>query len=234
LIQQLTPDEIKEGQILLFDKPYGWTSFQLVNKIRWLLCKKHGWKKLKVGHAGTLDPLATGLMIICTGKATKQIPELMGFDKEYLAEFKFGETTPSFDKETEVDSTYPTGHITKELIENTLNIFRGKIEQVPPTFSAKQVNGIRAYDYARKGIDIELKPSLVVIHKFELKQYKMPYASFLINCSKGTYIRSLARDLGKNLNSGSYLTGLKRTKIGEYQLINSNNIKKFEKNLNEA
>ena len=223
----------KEGEVLLFDKPYGWTSFQLVNKIRWLLCRKFDWKKLKVGHAGTLDPLATGLMVICTGKATKQIPMLMGFDKEYVAELKFGETTPSYDMETKVDKTYPVEHITRELIEGTLKKFKGKIDQVPPKFSAKQVNGVRAYDYARKGLEIELKPSQVVIHKFELIKYEMPYASFIINCSKGTYIRSLARDLGENLNSGAYLTGLKRTKIGDYQLNNSLNIENFEKNLIE-
>lgn len=224
----------REGEVLLFDKPYGWTSFQLVNKIRWLLCRKFGWKKLKVGHAGTLDPLATGLMIICTGKATKKIPEFMDLGKEYVAELKFGETTPSYDKETKVDKTYPFEHITRELIENTLNRFRGKIDQIPPAFSAKQVNGVRAYNYARKGLEIELKPSQVVIHKFELIKYEMPYASFIINCSKGTYIRSLARDLGENLNSGAYLTELKRTKVGEFQLINSTSIEKFEKNLIET
>lgn len=226
-----TAEEIKEGQIILFDKPRGWTSFQLVNKIRWLLCRKHGWKKLKVGHAGTLDPLATGLMIICVGKATKKIPELMGFDKEYIAEVKFGETTPSFDKETEVDQEYPTEHITEHLIQDRIKELMGEIEQVPPVFSAKQINGVRAYDYARKGIDIELKASKVVINTFELINLEMPTATFRINCSKGTYIRSLARDLGELLNSGAYLTGLQRTKINDYQLVDGITIENFEKNL---
>ncbi len=226
-----TAEEIKEGQIILFDKPYGWTSFQLVNKIRWLLCRKHGWKKLKVGHAGTLDPLATGLMIICVGKATKKIPDLMAFDKEYIAEVKFGETTPSFDKETEVDQQFPIEHITENLIQEKIKELKGEIEQVPPIFSAKQINGVRAYDYARKGIDIELKASKVIINSLELMNLEMPMASFRVNCSKGTYIRSLARDLGKLLDSGAYLTGLIRTKINEYQLDKAISIEYFEKNL---
>ncbi len=231
MVRTYTIEEIKEGQVILFDKPYGWTSFQLVNKIRWLLCRRYKIKKLKVGHAGTLDPLATGLMVICIGKATKQIPDLIGQDKEYIAEIKFGETTPSYDRETDVDKTFPTGHINKELIEESLRSFIGEIEQIPPVFSAKQINGTRAYDYARKGIEIELKPVKVVINKFELLNLEKQNASFLINCSKGTYIRSLARDLGGRLNSGALLDGLKRTRIGDYQLINAITIENFEKSL---
>jgi tRNA pseudouridine55 synthase len=231
LIQEYTTEEIKEGQIILFDKPYGWTSFQLVNKVRWLLCRKHKLKKLKVGHAGTLDPLATGLMVLCVGKATKQIPSLTGQDKEYIAEIKLGETTPSFDNETEADKTYPTEHITRKLIEQKLELFKGEIEQIPPVYSAKQINGVRAYDYARKGIDVELKPAVVMIKKFELIDYEMPVATFQVHCSKGTYIRSLARDLGESLGSGAYLNGLKRTRIGDYQLVDAINIENFEKKL---
>ncbi len=226
-----TAENIKNGQVLLFDKPYKWTSFQVVNKVRWLLCQKYNWKKLKVGHAGTLDPLATGLLILCTGKATKTISELMAIDKEYIAEIKFGETTPSFDLEKEVDKTYPTEHITKELLEKTLKKFNGEIEQIPPLFSAKQVNGTRAYHLARQGSDMELKPSKITINEFEILKYEMPYASFRINCSKGTYIRSLARDLGAELNSGAHLTGLQRTRIGEFQLVNAESMESFEKNI---
>lgn len=233
MIENYTIEEIKEGQVFLFDKPYKWTSFQLVNKIRWLLCRKHKMKKLKVGHAGTLDPLATGLMIICVGKATKKIPELIGQDKEYIAEIKLGETTPSFDRETEVDNTYPTAHITEELIKKSIEEFMGETEQIPPVFSAKQVNGIRAYDFARKGIDIELKPSKVIINKFELLSFDNLRADFCINCSKGTYIRSIARDLGEKLNSGACLDGLKRTKIGDYQLVDAITMENFEKSLIE-
>ncbi|MBN2485288.1 MAG: tRNA pseudouridine(55) synthase TruB [Bacteroidales bacterium] len=217
-----------EGEVLLFDKPYGWTSFQLVNKIRWLLCRKLNIKKLKVGHAGTLDPLATGLMVICTGKATKKIPELTGFDKEYIAEMKIGETTPSFDKETLVDKVYPTEHIDKSTIEGALMKFRGEIEQIPPDFSAKYVDGKRAYHFARKGIEIELKPSKITINEIELISYENLHAVIRINSSKGTYIRSVARDLGRELQSGAYLTALQRTQIGSYTLEGALTIQKFE------
>ncbi len=226
-----TAEDIKNGQVLLFDKPYKWTSFQVVNKVRWLLCKKFHWKKLKVGHAGTLDPLATGLLILCTGKATKQITDLMAIDKEYIAEMKFGETTPSFDLETQVDGSYPTEHINKELIEQGIRRFHGEIEQIPPLFSAKSVNGTRAYHLARQGVDMELKPSRVTINEFELLNYKEPFANFRIDCSKGTYIRSLARDLGKELKSGAHLTALKRTRIGDFKLTDALDIEKFENNM---
>lgn len=218
-----------EGEVLLFDKPYGWTSFQLVNKIRWMLCRKLNIKKLKVGHAGTLDPLASGLMIVCTGKATKRITELTGLDKEYIAELKLGETTPSFDKETAVDATFQVEHIDKKLIEATLEKFLGEIEQIPPVFSAKYVNGTRAYHYARQGIEIELKPSKVVINKIELINFENQQVILRINCSKGTYIRSLARDFGLELGSGAHLSGLQRTQIGNFKLADALSIEKFEK-----
>jgi tRNA pseudouridine55 synthase len=220
-----------EGEILLFDKPYGWTSFQLVNKVRWLLCQSLNVKKLKVGHAGTLDPLATGLMIICTGKSTKKIQELTGFDKEYIAEIKLGETTPSYDLETAVNQTFECKHIDKELILSVLPDFTGEIEQIPPSFSAKYVNGTRAYHFARKGIEIELKTSKIIINEIELLRFENPFASFRINCSKGTYIRSFANDLGLKLNSGAVLTALKRTKVGDFKLNDATTIENFEKSL---
>lgn len=224
----------QEGEVLLFDKPYGWTSFQLVNKVRWLLCRKLNVKKLKVGHAGTLDPLATGLMIICTGKATKQITSLIGYDKEYIAEMKFGATTPSFDLETEVDKIFPVDQINEELIRSELPKFMGEIPQIPPLFSAKSINGTRAYQLARQGSDMELKPVNITINKFELLNYQSPKATFNISCSKGTYIRSLARDLGTNLQSGAHLTGLQRTRVGNYLLTDAENIESFEKSLTLA
>lgn len=218
-----------EGEVLLLDKPYGWTSFQLVNKIRWMLCQKLKIKKLKVGHAGTLDPLASGLMIVCTGKATKRIPELTGMDKEYIAEIKFGESTPSFDMETAVDQFYPTDHIDRSAIETELQKYIGEIDQVPPVFSAKHVNGTRAYQYARQGIEIDLKPSKVFINTAELINYEDQTAIVRINCSKGTYIRSLARDFGVGLNSGAHLTALQRTQVGSFKLSDALTIEKFEK-----
>ena len=232
MMLEFSDEEIKNGQILLFDKPYKWTSFQVVNKVRWLLCKKYGWKKLKVGHAGTLDPLATGLLILCTGKATKQINDLMVIDKEYIAEMKFGETTPSFDLETDVDKTFSTDHITEELIQSKIEEFKGSQEQIPPLFSAKNVNGVRAYNLARQGVDMELKPSSITINEFELIKFNNPYATFRINCSKGTYIRSLARDLGFALNSGGHLSALQRTRIGDFELVNARNVEQFEKSMN--
>jgi len=224
-------EEIRNGKVLLFDKPVGLTSFQVVNKVRWLLCKHFKWKKLKVGHAGTLDPLASGLLILCTGKATKQIDRYMDLEKEYIAEMKFGETTPSFDKETEVDKTYSIDHINKQLIKSTLKKFVGDIEQVPPLFSAKNIDGVRAYNLARQGVEIELKANKIKIIENNLLNFNKPYASFQICCSKGTYIRSLARDLGQELNSGAHLTNLKRTRIGDFHLKNAENLNEFENNL---
>lgn len=210
--------DFKEGEILCFDKPYEWTSFGLVAKARYELCKKLKIKKLKVGHAGTLDPLATGVLIICTGKATKKIMELQAHTKEYVATIRLGATTPSYDLEKEIDATYPTEHITRELVEETLKKFVGTIEQVPPAFSACKVNGDRAYDLARKGENVELKAKTLVIDEIELLNCNLPDIEIRVVCSKGTYIRALARDIGEALNSGGHLTALRRTRIGDYKV----------------
>ena len=206
--------DFKKGEILYFDKPYGWTSFGLVAKVRYALCKKLGVKKLKVGHAGTLDPLATGVLVLCTGKATKLIPELQAHTKEYVATIRLGATTPSFDLEKEIDAVYPTEHITQALVEETLKKFIGEIYQVPPVFSACKVNGDRAYDLARKGEAVELQPKLLVIDELELLRCELPEIEVRVVCSKGTYIRALARDIGEALNSGAHLTALRRTRVG--------------------
>ena len=208
----------KEGEILYINKPYKWTSFGAVNKVRYFLCQKQGVKKLKVGHAGTLDPLATGVMILCTGKATKRIEEFQYHTKEYVATLMLGATTPSFDLEHEIDATYPTDHITRELVEETLKQFVGTIEQVPPTFSACKVNGKRAYDLARKGREVELKPKTLVIDEIELLNCDLPQITIRVVCSKGTYIRALARDIGEALHSGAHLTALERTRVGDVRL----------------
>lgn len=212
--------DFKEGVILYVDKPLTWTSFQAVAKIRFQLCRKLGVKKLKVGHAGTLDPLTTGVMILCTGKATKRIDELQAHVKEYVAQLKLGATTPSFDLEHEVDATYPTEHITRELLEQTLQKFLGKIEQVPPSFSACKVDGKRAYDLARKGKDVELKAKTLIIDEIELQAFNPEdmTATIRVVCSKGTYIRALARDIGQALNSGAHLIGLRRTRVGDVKV----------------
>lgn len=210
----------KEGEIIYIDKPLTWTSFQVVAKVRFLLCRKLGVKKLKVGHAGTLDPLATGVMTLCTGKATKRIDELQAHTKEYIATLKLGATTPSFDLEHEVDATYPTEHITLELLQETLKQFVGTIEQVPPTFSACKVDGKRAYDLARKGKDVELKAKTLVIDEIELQDFDASEMTAVIRvvCSKGTYIRALARDIGQALDSGAHLIGLRRTQVGDIRV----------------
>ena len=208
----------KEGEVLYIDKPLKWTSFAVVNKLRYHLCRKLGVKKLKVGHAGTLDPLATGVMIICTGKATKRIEELQYHTKEYVATLMLGATTPSFDLEKEIDATYPTEHITRELVEETLKKFVGTIEQIPPAFSACMVDGKRAYDLARKGEEVKLKPKTLVIDEIELLECNLPEIKIRVVCSKGTYIRALARDIGEALQSGAHLTALVRTRVGEARL----------------
>lgn len=205
----------KEGEVLYFDKPLRWTSFHLVHRVRYLLCRKLNIKKLKVGHAGTLDPLATGVMIICTGKATKRIEEFQYHTKEYIATIKLGATTPSYDLEKEIGATYPTEHITPEMVNETLKRFVGEIEQVPPAFSACKVDGTRAYDLARKGKDVELKPKVLVIDEIELLECNLPEIKVRVVCGKGTYIRALARDIGEALDSGAHLTGLIRTRIGD-------------------
>lgn len=231
MVLTLTREGLIEGQVLLFDKPLNWSSFQLVNKVRYILCKKFEIKKLKVGHAGTLDPLATGLMILCTGRATKQIESLMGTEKEYIADVFFGATTPSYDAETEIDTTYPVQHITQPLIQEKLTAFTGNIKQLPPMFSAKKVNGVRAYKLAREGSENILVEKEVTIHELELQKIDLPHIQLKVNCSKGTYIRSLAHDLGKAMDSGAYLTGLKRTKIGTYNNSDAWDLTNFENNL---
>ncbi len=208
----------KEGEILYFNKPLGWTSFKVVGHVRYHICRRMGVKKLKVGHAGTLDPLATGVMIVCTGKATKRIEEFQYHTKEYVADIRLGATTPSFDLEHEIDATYPTEHITRELVEETLQHFKGEIQQVPPAFSACMVNGKRAYDLARKGKEVDLKPKLLVIDEIELLQCNLPDIRVRVVCSKGTYIRALARDIGVALGSGAHLTALQRTRVGNVRL----------------
>ena len=210
--------KFKEGEVLYFNKPLEWTSFKVVGHSRYHICRRIGVKKLKVGHAGTLDPLATGVMIVCTGKATKRIEEFQYHTKEYVATIQLGATTPSYDLEHEIDATYPTEHITRELVEETLKTFIGEIQQVPPAFSACMVNGKRAYDLARKGEEVELKPKLLVIDEIELLECNLPEIKVRVVCSKGTYIRALARDIGEALQSGAHLTALERTRVGDVRL----------------
>ena len=207
-----------EGEVIYVDKPLHWTSFKVVKIVRAKICHKLGIKKLKVGHAGTLDPLATGVMTICTGKMTKQIDKLQAETKEYIATIRLGATTPSFDLETEVDAEYPIGHITKELVENVLKNFIGTIEQIPPDFSACKIDGRRAYDLARQNLEVNLKPKTLVIDEIELLSYDMHEIKIRVVCSKGTYIRALARDIGQALNSGGHLTGLIRSRVGDITL----------------
>jgi len=214
----MTKEDFLEGQLLLLDKPLGWTSFQAVNSLKWNIRKKFELKKIKIGHAGTLDPLATGLLLICTGKFTKRINELQGQEKEYTGTITLGGTTPSFDLETEINENFPIDHITNELILNTTSQFIGNIEQVPPVFSALKKDGKRLYEYAREGKEVEIKKRSITITKFEITQIEMPNVFFRVVCSKGTYIRSLANDFGKALGSGAHLSSLKRTKIGDYNV----------------
>lgn len=225
------PETYLEGKILFIDKPLTWTSFDVVNKIRRSLKNYLGIKKIKVGHAGTLDPLATGLVIICTGKATKQIMQYQHLDKAYDAQIRLGATTPSLDLETEIDHTYPWEHITPEMVKQTLIKFTGEQEQMPPIFSAKRVDGKRAYAMARKGEEVELKKHPIIIHNLMLQSVNLPDLSVHIACSKGTYIRSLARDLGKELDSGGHLTGLRRTRIGPYRVEDAISLDNFVKNI---
>jgi len=221
--------DFKEGQIILIDKPLKWTSFDVVNKVRYLIRNQFGLKKIKVGHAGTLDPLATGLLVVCTGKFTKQIESLQASSKEYVGTFMLGATTPSFDRETEVDCTYSTDGITRERVEEVLRTFEGEQEQVPPIFSAKQIGGQRAYVAARKGHNVELTPAHINIERIWLMEYNMPMVTVGIKCSKGTYIRALARDFGQRLGSGAYLHDLRRTASGDFSIKNAIGIDDFEK-----
>ena len=223
-----------DGKILLFNKPYIWTSFDLVRKVKFLLQNKLKLKKLKVGHAGTLDPLASGLLIICTGKFTKKIDLIQVQPKEYIATIKLGATTPSFDFETEIDQEFPYEHINEIFIIEKLQQFIGEQDQIPPIFSAKRIDGKRAYEYARSGEELVLKPSQITIYELEVLEYEAPILKIRVACSKGTYIRSLARDIGIALNSGGHLTNLVRTKIGDYSVNNSISIDEFEKQVLEC
>jgi tRNA pseudouridine55 synthase len=218
----------EEGQILLFNKPIYWTSFDLVNKVRIMIRSTFGIKKIKVGHAGTLDPLASGLMIICTGRATKKIDEFRDMDKEYIATIHLGETTPSFDLETQIDNQYPTGHITEKMVKEVLNSFTGEQKQLPPMYSAKLIAGKRAYEFARKGITKEMEYVTVFFREIELLSFGIPETKIRLVCSKGTYIRSFARDFGLALKSGGYLSALERTVIGSYHISNAWDLEKFQ------
>jgi len=224
----ISSEDIVQGAILLIDKPYGWTSFDVVRKVKYALSKHSGIKKVKVGHAGTLDPLATGLLIVCVGRFTKKIEEIQAMPKAYSGTFYIGATTPSYDLETEVDAHYATTHITPELIEQARQRFVGDIMQVAPIHSAKKINGQRAYDLARKGEEVEMKQSHVSIYDFALPKIEMPIIHFEVKCSKGTYIRSLAFDFGLALQSGAYMASLRRTAIGEYKVDDALQMKDFD------
>ena len=221
-------EEYLNGKILLFNKPVNWTSFDVVRKVKSKLYHKYKLKKIKVGHAGTLDPLADGLMLVCTGKATKKLNDFQDFGKEYVATIEIGKTTPSFDLETDFDNNFPIGHINRDMIEKCLSGFLGEQEQMPPIFSAKRINGKRAYEMAREKKEVELKPSTINIEELELLDYEKPMLKVKIKCSKGTYIRSFANDLGKKLESGAYLAGLTRTSVGDYSLNGALDIERFE------
>ena len=228
----MTSEDYQNGQILLIDKPLNWTSFQAVNKIKYALINKVGLpKKFKIGHAGTLDPLASGLLLICTGKFTKKISELQGQAKEYTGTFFIGATTPSYDLETEIDETFPISHIDNELIHETVKQFLGEINQKPPIYSAIKKDGVRLYEHARAGEVVEIEFRKTTIHEFEITRIALPEIDFRVVCSKGTYIRSLAFDFGKALNSGAHLTSLRRTKIGDYPIENAIDVIEFEANL---
>ena len=226
-------EDFKNGRILLIDKPLNWTSFQAVNKIRWALRKRFGLKKIKVGHAGTLDPLASGLLVVCTGKFTKKINALQAQSKEYVGTFTLGATTPSFDLETEIDQTYATDHVTENRIEEVARSFIGSIQQTPPLYSALKKDGVRLYEMARKGQQTKIEPRTVQIHEFEITQIALPIVHFRIVCSKGTYIRSIARDFGQALETGAYLSSLRRTKSGEFDLSVAQTPNEFAKSLED-
>lgn len=228
------PEDFQEGKVVLIDKPLQWSSFQAVNKVKWALKKHLGLKKIKVGHAGTLDPLATGLLIVCTGKFTKRITELQGMPKEYTGTFMLGGTTPSFDLETEVNATFPTEHITDALALETVNQFLGEIDQQPPVFSALKKDGKRLYEHARAGEEVEIAFRKTTIHEFEITRIALPEIDFRVVCSKGTYIRSLANDYGKALQSGAHLSALRRTKIGDFSVEGAISPQDFEDNVSET
>ena len=225
--------EFPEGYVAVIDKPYEWTSADVVRKIKFQL-RKCGYPKIKIGHAGTLDPLATGILLVCIGRATKQVEALQAEEKEYVAELMLGATTPSGDMEHEVDNTYPTEHITREMVEEALKSLTGEREQLPPLYSAKKVQGVRAYEFARAGEEVELKKALINIYEMELVEYDMPRIKIHVRCSKGTYIRSLAFEIGEAVNSGAYLTSLRRTRSGGYTVEKSHTLDDFMEKLQEC
>ncbi|AFL80906.1 tRNA pseudouridine synthase B [Aequorivita sublithincola DSM 14238] len=229
--KNLQAEDYKEGQVLLIDKPLEWTSFQAVNKLRWLIRKSFDIKKIKVGHAGTLDPLATGLLIICTGKFTKRIDTFQAQEKEYTGSFTLGATTPSYDLETQIDQTFDVSEITSEKIHEATKQFLGEIQQQPPVFSALKKEGKRLYEYARSGEEVEIPFRTVTISEFEITKIELPNIDFRVVCSKGTYIRSLANDFGKALDNGAHLSALRRTRIGEFSVENAVGIEAFEASL---
>ena len=233
----ITPSKIEKsshfvsGTLLLIDKPLEWTSFDVVKKVRNLIKKKLQIKNIKVGHSGTLDPLATGLLIVCTGEFTKRIEEIQGQEKTYTGQFTLGATTPSFDRETKVNHTFNTAHITKQLLEETTKQFVGEITQIPPIFSALKKDGKRLYDFARENEEVEIKERKVMVHSFEITDINFPEVNFKISCAKGTYIRSIANDFGRALNSGAYLSKLCRTKIGKYNLKDAFSLNEVEEKM---
>jgi tRNA pseudouridine55 synthase len=231
----MTAEDYLDGQILLIDKPLKWSSFQAVNKLKYILKRKYNLpKKFKIGHAGTLDPLATGLLIVCTGKFTKRITDIQAQAKEYTGTITVGATTPSYDLETEVDATFPTENITSELVQETVKQFLGEIDQKPPVFSAIKKDGKRLYEHARAGEEVEIAFRKTTIHEFEITRIALPEIDFRVKCSKGTYIRSLAFDFGKALNSGAHLSVLRRTKIGDFSVENGIKPEEFEQQLNHS
>lgn len=228
----MNAEDFKNGQVILIDKPLEWTSFQVVNKLRWAIKRKYSLKKIKVGHAGTLDPLATGLLILCTGKFTKTIDKLQAESKEYTGTITLGATTPSYDLETEIDQTFPTTNISDSDIQKTTKLFLGEIEQTPPLYSAIKKDGIRLYELARKGESTDIKSRKIQIYEFEITNIDMPNICFRLVCSKGTYIRSIANDFGKALNCGAHLSSLRRTKSGDYKVENAIAPIEYVENLN--
>lgn len=225
--------DFPEGYVAVIDKPYEWTSADVVRKIKFQL-RKCGYPKIKIGHAGTLDPLATGILLVCIGRATKSVDALQAERKEYVAELQLGATTPSGDMEHPIDHTYPTEHITREMVEEALQSLTGEREQLPPLYSAKKVQGVRAYEFAREGVEVELKRALITIYSMELVEYDLPRIKIRVECSKGTYIRSLAFEIGEALNSGAYLSSLRRTRSGEFCIENAHSLDEFMEKLKEC
>lgn len=225
--------DFPEGYVAVIDKPYEWTSADVVRKIKFQL-RKCGYPKIKIGHAGTLDPLATGILLVCIGRATKRVDALQAERKEYVAELQLGATTPSGDMEHPIDHTYPTEHITREMVEEALQSLTGEREQLPPLYSAKKVQGVRAYEFAREGVEVELKRALITIYSMELVEYDLPRIKIRVECSKGTYIRSLAFEIGEALNSGAYLSSLRRTRSGEFCVENAHSLDDFMEKLKEC